>query len=125
MLQIHNSYRPVLLLSDNWLLLTVDAPWRRISHIFCLKPMNPVFFFNLTLIRMAIKKYIVVELGVIYDSQATNRKQGGLPVRAPRPLPHSYWSPGSHIRLPAHKKIPTNRWKLLLLIDKSSKTAFW
>jgi hypothetical protein len=26
-----------------------------------------------------------MRLGVIYDSQATNRKQGGLPVRAPLP----------------------------------------
>jgi hypothetical protein len=39
----------------------------------------------LTLIRVAIKKYIAVWLGVMYDSQATNRKQGGLPVRAPSP----------------------------------------
>jgi hypothetical protein len=34
---------------------------------------------------MAIKKCVAVQLGVIYDSQATNRKQGGLPVRAPSP----------------------------------------
>jgi hypothetical protein len=41
---------------------------------------------RLTLIRMAIKKGVAVWLGVIYDPQTTNRKQGGLPVRAP--LPH-------------------------------------
>jgi hypothetical protein len=32
---------------------------------------------------MAIKNCIAVQLGVICDSQVTNRKQGGLPVRAP------------------------------------------
>jgi hypothetical protein len=31
------------------------------------------------------KKCIAVRLGIIYDFQATNRKQGGLPVRAPIP----------------------------------------
>jgi hypothetical protein len=36
----------------------------------------------ITLIQMAIQKG-PVQLGVIYDSLATNRKQGGLPVRAP------------------------------------------
>jgi hypothetical protein len=35
---------------------------------------------------MAVKKLIAVQLGVICDSQVTNRKQGGLPVRA-LPLP--------------------------------------
>jgi hypothetical protein len=34
---------------------------------------------------MAIKKYVAVRLGVLYDSHATNQKQGGLPVRAPLP----------------------------------------
>jgi hypothetical protein len=50
---------------------------------------------------MAIKKCLAVRLGVIYDSRATNRKKGRLPVRAPLPLPHSNWSPGSHIWFPA------------------------
>jgi hypothetical protein len=36
---------------------------------------------------MAIQKCVVVQLGVIHDSQATNRKQGGLPFRAPLPPP--------------------------------------
>ncbi len=49
---------------------------------------------------MAIKKCIYVRLGVIYDSQVTNRNQGGPPVRALLPLPYSNWSPGSHIGLP-------------------------
>jgi hypothetical protein len=30
--------------------------------------------FFLTLIRMAVKKYMAVRLGIIYDSQGTNRK---------------------------------------------------
>ncbi len=34
---------------------------------------------------MAIKKSMAVWLGAIYDSQATNRKQRELPVRAPPP----------------------------------------
>ncbi len=38
---------------------------------------------TLTLIRMAMKKCVAVWLGVIYDSQATNRKKGRLSVRAP------------------------------------------
>jgi hypothetical protein len=42
--------------------------------------------------------YVAVWLGVIYDSQATNRKQGGLSAKATSTLPHSYWLPGSHIR---------------------------
>ncbi len=36
---------------------------------------------------MAIKKCVAMGLGVIYESQATNRKKGGLPVRAPLPPP--------------------------------------
>jgi hypothetical protein len=49
----------------------------------------------LTLIWITIKMCAAVQLGIIYDSQATSRKQGGLPVRAPFPPPHSYWLPGS------------------------------
>jgi hypothetical protein len=63
-----------------------------------------------TLIRMAIKKVQSRALGVIYDSQTTNRKQGGLSKRAhsPRVLPDSQPSE-------THKNIPTNRWKWKLL----------
>ncbi len=39
----------------------------------------------LTLIQNSYKKYVAMRLKVIYDSQATNRKQGGLPVTAPPP----------------------------------------
>jgi hypothetical protein len=37
---------------------------------------------TLTLIQMAMKKWVAMRLGVTYDSQAINRKQGGIPVRA-------------------------------------------
>ncbi len=63
------------------------------------------------LIRMAIKKCVAVRKGVIYDSQATNRKQGGLPVRASLPLPYSYWSSESHIRLPAGRNTQKDHHK--------------
>jgi hypothetical protein len=36
-------------------------------------------------ILMAKKKWIAVRLGVIYDSQATKSKEGGIPVVAPLP----------------------------------------
>jgi hypothetical protein len=32
---------------------------------------------------MVMKKCVAVLLGVIYDFQVTNKKQGGLPLRAP------------------------------------------
>jgi hypothetical protein len=41
---------------------------------------------SLTLIRMALRKCVTVWLGVKYDSQATNRKQGELPVELSPPL---------------------------------------
>ncbi len=45
-----------------------------------------------------------------YDSQATNRKQGGPPVRAQPYPPHSYWSPRSHTYMtpswPEYTKTP-------------------
>ncbi len=43
---------------------------------------------------MAIKKCIAMRLGVIYDSQMTNRKQRGLRVRDLKSLLHSYWRLG-------------------------------
>ncbi len=72
---------------------------------------------SLTLIWMAIKKCIAVPLGVLYGSQATNRKQGGLPVRAafPRrtPIGHlgvMYDSQPAEI----HKNTTINRWQALV-----------
>jgi hypothetical protein len=74
------------------------------------------------------------------ESQTTNRKQGGLPLGAPSPLLYSYWSPMSHIWLPAgwntqkyhHKQVEaltfwlTNRlkqlFKIKLLTGYYSKT---
>jgi hypothetical protein len=65
--------------------------------------MNPFFYAaikwckSLTLFHVAIKKCKALQLGVIYDSQGTNRELGGCSVTVPLPLPHSYLSPGSHI----------------------------
>ncbi len=47
------------------------------------------------------KKCIPVRLGVMYNSQATNRKKGGLPARAPTPWRTPIGRPGCHIWLPA------------------------
>ncbi len=46
------------------------------------------FPFVLTLIWMAIKKSVAMQLRDIFDSQAAYRKKGRLPVRAPLPQPH-------------------------------------
>jgi hypothetical protein len=50
-----------------------------------------------------------MRLGVIYDSQATNMKQGGLPVRAP-PSPAalllSTWEPYMTPSRPKYTQIP-------------------
>jgi hypothetical protein len=73
---------------------------------------------NLTLIQMAITKCDVVRLWVINDSQATNRKQGGLPVRS---CPPSYHTPIGRLEIiydpqptGTHKNTTTNRCRLLL-----------
>jgi hypothetical protein len=70
-----------------------------------------------------------MRLGVLYDSQATNRKQGGLPVRAPPPPCRT---PIGHLEViydsqPSrkHKNTTKNRGKLLLLIKKSPETAYF
>jgi hypothetical protein len=67
---------------------------------------------------MAISKCVAMRLGVIYDSQATIRKQGGLPVRAPPP----HRSPIGHRGVindsqpvEIRKNTTTSKWKLLLL----------
>ncbi len=78
------------------------------------KPFTFSFSFNTN--PDGYKNCVAVWLGVIYDYQATNRKQGRLHVKAPLPPPHFYWSPGIYDSQPAgiHKKATTNRWKLLL-----------
>jgi hypothetical protein len=72
----------------------------------------------LTLTRMAIKKKcVVVRLGVMYDFQATKRKQKGPPVRAPPcRIPIGHLGVIYDFQLAGiHKKTTTNRRKLLLL----------
>jgi hypothetical protein len=64
---------------------------------------------------MAIKKCIAARLGVIYDSQVTHRKQGGLSLRGPHPLLLVAWE--SYVtlsQLKIHKNTTANRWKLSL-----------
>jgi hypothetical protein len=68
-----------------------------------------------------------MRLGVIYDSQAINKKQRGLPVRAP-PLCHT---PTGHLGViygsqPAgiHKTPPKTGGSSYFLVEKSPRTAF-
>jgi hypothetical protein len=65
-----------------------SLPWDRgnllpyffgLSHYF----INISIKHYLTQIWLAIKKCVAVQLGDIYDSQATYREQGGLPVKTP------------------------------------------
>ncbi len=77
---------------------------------------NPVFhdpwsWSNLN----SYKKCIALRLGVMYDSQTTNGKQGGLPVSTPTPL---WCTPIGRLGViydskPAgiQKNTTTNRWK--------------
>jgi hypothetical protein len=77
----------------------------------------------LTLIRMALKKWVAVRLGVIYGSQATTRKQGGLPASSPLPRLR-----GSHILTPSRPEYTKTRPQTgssYLCIEKSPKTAFY
>jgi hypothetical protein len=69
-----------------------------------------------------------MRLGVIYDSQATNRKQGGLPVSPPPPcrtpivrLGVIYDSQPTGI----HKNTTKKGRSSYFLIENSSKTAFF
>jgi hypothetical protein len=75
------------------------------------------------------KKCIAIRLGVIYDSRATNRKQGGLPVRAPPPPQSSYWLFGESCTTssrPEYTKTPPQTGgSSYILIEKSSKTTFF
>jgi hypothetical protein len=73
---------------------------------------------------MAIhKKDITVRLGVIYDSQATNRKQGGLPVRAACLLVAYICMTPS--RLEYTKTPPETGGSFYILIEKWPKTTFF
>ncbi len=73
------------------------------------------------------KKCVAIRLGVIYDSQATNRKQGGLPVRAPSPCCTPIGRLGviydSH-RAGIHKNTPKVRRKLLFFEFFCIKTFY-
>jgi hypothetical protein len=62
-------------------------------------------------------KGVTVWLGVLYDSQVTNRRQGGFSARALCPLAHSYWAPRSHRSRPEYTKTPSNSGYILLLFD--------
>jgi hypothetical protein len=70
---------------------------------------------------MAVKKCLAVRLGVINDSKATNRKLGGLPAKTPSSL----CSPIDRLGViydsdlaRIYKNTTTNRWILLLFIEK-------
>jgi hypothetical protein len=68
----------------------------------------------------AIKKCVAVRLGVIYDSQSTNTKQGGLPVKGP--LPHAAlqlvaWESYMTLSQPQYTKTPPKKMDLVLLFD--------
>jgi hypothetical protein len=78
---------------------------------------------------MAVKKCVAVWLEVIYDSQATNRKQGGLPVRAPLLSAtflmvawESYMDPS---QLEYTKTPPQTGGSSYFLIEKLPKTKFF
>jgi hypothetical protein len=65
---------------------------------------------------MAVKKYIAMWLGVTFDYQATDWKQGGLPVKAPLPCctPIGCLGVIYNSQLAGmHKTTNINRWKHL------------
>jgi hypothetical protein len=73
------------------------------------------------------KKGVAMPLGVLCDSQATIRKHGGLPLRAPLPCRTSIGRLGviNDSNRPKYTKIPPQSGgSSLFLIEKSSKTAF-
>jgi hypothetical protein len=77
-------------------------------------------------IQMALKKCVAMRLGVICDSQTTNRKQGRLPVRAPPPLLHSYWKPGDSQLAEIHKEYHYKQVEALTFWLKNRlKNHFW
>jgi hypothetical protein len=68
------------------------------------------------------KKCIAMQLGLIYDSQVTNRKKGGLPVRAP--LPRHLGVIHNSQPLKMHK-IPQQTSKTSNLLKYRLKTHFF
>ncbi len=83
---------------------------------------------SLTLIRMAIQKCIAMWLGVIYDFQATNRKQGRL-CENPHPLwqlPLVGWESYMTSSWPALTKIPPETGGFsYFLTEKAPKTLLF
>jgi hypothetical protein len=78
---------------------------------------------------MAIKKFVAVRLGVIYNSHATNKKQEGPPVRALPSLPESHMTPGRpectnnrHKQVEAFTFLSKNRLKQHFLHKPFNKT---
>jgi hypothetical protein len=73
---------------------------------------------------MAIKKCTSEWLGVIYDSQVTNRKQGRAPCESPSPARIHIGRLGvlgviyDYQPAEMHNKTTTSRWKLLLLKNR-------
>jgi hypothetical protein len=75
---------------------------------------------------MAIKKCLTVRLRVIYDSQATNRKQGGLLPPPPTELLLVVWGSYMTPSWPGYTKTPPQRGgNFYFLIEKSYKIAFF
>jgi hypothetical protein len=72
------------------------------------------------------KKCIALQMGVIYDSQVTNRKQGGHPVRAPwrTPIGRLEVIYSMNPSQPEYTKTPPQTGgSSYFLIEKSLKTA--
>jgi hypothetical protein len=83
----------------------------------------------LAIIRMVIKKCEAMRLAVIYGSQPTNRKQGGLPLRASLP-PDAFllvgWESYMTPSWPEYSKIPPQTGgSFYFLIKKSPKTKIF
>jgi hypothetical protein len=66
-----------------------------------------------------------MRLGVKYDFQVTNRRQGRLPVRAAAPQPHSYWSPRSHTVYDSELARIDENTTTSILIEKSPHTTIF
>jgi hypothetical protein len=74
------------------------------------------------------KRCIAMRLGVIFDYQATNGKQGGLPVKAPSPgaLILVAWESYITPSWPECTKTPTSTGgSTYILIEKSTRNTFF